>query len=92
LRDRVLSLVGYLLAVPVSKSHTFSLIPSRIIGGYSAGYSDGWYQPKKMTDHDHPYKGLFIHPDMITDLNRGFLHQESGGVCVLSIAKHQVIH
>jgi len=47
LRDRVLSLIGYSLAVPVSKSHTFSSISSNIIVWYSAWYSCGWYQTGK---------------------------------------------
>jgi predicted transposase/invertase (TIGR01784 family) len=40
-----------------------------------------------MTDHDHPYKRLFSHPEMIADLIRGFLHQELAEVCDLSTLK-----
>jgi hypothetical protein len=25
-------------------------------------------------DHDHPYKLLFSHPEMVEDLLRGFVH------------------
>jgi len=27
-------------------------------------------------DHDHSYKNLFAHPEMVTDLLRGFVHEE----------------
>ena len=40
-----------------------------------------------MTDHDHPYKRLFSHPEMVADLIRGFLHQELAEVCDLSTLK-----
>ncbi len=27
-------------------------------------------------DHDHSYKNLFSHPEMVADLLRGFVHEE----------------
>ncbi len=29
-----------------------------------------------MADHDHAYKLLFSHPEMVADLLRGFVHED----------------
>lgn len=45
-----------------------------------------------MTDHDHGYKRLFSHPDMIRDLLCGFVHEDwVSGIDFTTLEKYPTV-